>query len=47
MFFVDIEFNIKNADEKIISFNEIYTPIFEKKKYIHQTKGRYFNCSMP
>ena len=31
---VDIEFDRKNATEKQIFFNEIYTPIFEQKKLL-------------
>ena len=31
---VDIEFDRKNATEKQIFFNEIYTPIFEQKKVL-------------
>ena len=34
LFLVDIEFDRKNATEKQIFFNEIYTPIFEKKKVL-------------
>lgn len=39
LFVVDIEFDEKNADEKQLFFNKIYTPIFEKKKsFICQRK---------
>ena len=32
LFMVDIEFDLKNANEKQLFFNEIYTPILERKK---------------
>ena len=31
---VDIEFDHENANKKQLFFNEIYTPIFEKKKVL-------------
>ena len=34
LFVVDIKFNKEAADEKVLLFNEIYTPIFEKKKVV-------------
>ena len=34
LFIVDIEFNEQKASEKHFLFNEIYTPIFEKKKVL-------------
>ena len=34
LFAVDIEFDKKNATEKQLFFNEIYTTIFEKKKIL-------------
>ena len=30
LFIIDIKLNEKNADEKNLLFNEIYTPIFQK-----------------
>ena len=32
LFIVEIEFDYKNTREKELFFNEIYTPIFEKKR---------------
>ena len=32
LFMVDIEFDLKNANEKQLFSNEIYTPILERKK---------------
>ena len=34
MFVVDIVFDIKNATEKELAYNEIYPPIVEKQKII-------------
>ena len=34
LYFVDIQFDTKNASEKILAFNEIYPPIIEKQKVI-------------
>ena len=34
LYIVDIEFDIKNADERILAYNEIYPPIIEKQKRI-------------
>ena len=47
LFVVDIKFDIKNADRKQLFFNEIYSPIFEKKKFCRQMKDQFFNFSMP
>ena len=33
-YIVDIEFDTKNASEKILVYNEIYPPIIEKQKVI-------------
>ena len=35
LYIVDIEFDTKNASEKILAYNEIYPPIIEKQKVIH------------
>ena len=42
-FVVEIESGHKNADEKQLFLNEIFTPIFEKKKFFLQTKGLFPN----
>ena len=34
LYIVDIEFDTKNASEKMLSYNEIYPPIIEKQKVI-------------
>ena len=34
LYIVDIEFDIKNASDKILVYNEIYPPIIEKQKVI-------------
>ena len=34
LFVVDLEFNVERATEKELFFNEIYTPLFEKKKVL-------------
>ena len=34
LYIVDIEFDTKNASEKILTYNEIYPPIIEKQKVI-------------
>ena len=34
LYIVDIEFDKKNATEKILAYNEIYPPIIEKQKTI-------------
>lgn len=31
LFYVDIKFNEKLANEKVLLFNEIFTPLFKKK----------------
>ena len=41
-FIVDVEFNEEKASEKHLLFNEIYTPIFEKKKVLPPTKRSIF-----
>lgn len=43
LFVVDIEFDEKNADEKQLFFNKIYTLIFEKKKFYLPTKDLFSN----
>lgn len=43
LFVVDIESGHKNADEKQLFLNEIFTPIFQKKKFFLQTKGLFSN----
>ena len=47
LFVVDIKFETKNASEKQLFFNEIYSPIFEKKKFCRQTKDQFFNFLTP
>ena len=42
LFIVDIEFDYKNASEKELFFNEIYTPIFEKKKVLSANERSTF-----
>ena len=42
LFLVDIEFDKKNATEKQIFFNEIYTPVFEKKKVLSANERSVF-----
>ena len=37
-FVVDIKFDIRNANEKQLFFSEIYSPIFEKKKFCRKLK---------
>ena len=34
LFVVDIQFHQKNASKKQLFFNKIYSPIFEKKKFL-------------
>ena len=38
LFAVDIKFNEKARNEKALLFNEIYTPLFEKKKLLNRMK---------
>ena len=45
-FVVEIESGHKNADEKQLFLNEIFTPIFQKKKFFLQTKGLFSNFQM-
>ena len=42
LFIVDIEFDYKNASEKELFFNEIYTPIFEKKNVLSANERSTF-----
>ena len=42
LFIVDIEFDYKNSSEKELFFNEIYTPIFEKKKVLSANERSTF-----
>ena len=44
LFVVDIKFHQKNADEKQLFFNEIYSPIFEKKRCCLRMKDLFFYC---
>ena len=46
LFVVDIESGHKNADEKQLFLNEIFTPIFQKKKFFLHTKGLFSNFHM-
>ena len=41
-FLVDIHFNKRNASEKQLFFNEIYSPIFEKKKFLSANERSVF-----
>ena len=41
-FVVDIHFDYKNSSEKQLFFNEIYSPIFEKKKVLSANKRSVF-----
>ena len=34
LFVINIKFSNEAADEKVLLFSEIYTPIFEKKKVV-------------
>ena len=43
LFIVDFEFDQKGTTEKTLLFNEIYMPIFEKKKFFCPTKDLFFN----
>ena len=43
LFVVDFEFDNENADEKQLFFNEIYTPIFEEKKFYLPNKDLFCN----
>ena len=42
LFVVDIHFDQKNASEKQLLFNEIYLPIFEKKKVLSANERSVF-----
>ena len=42
LFVVDIHFDQKNASEEQLFFNEIYSPIFEKKKVLSPNKRSVF-----
>ena len=39
---VDIHFDQKNASEKQLFFNEIYSPVFEKKKVLSANERSVF-----
>ena len=41
-FVVDIHFDQKNASEKQLFFNEIYSPVFEKKKVLSANERSVF-----
>ena len=43
LFVVDLEFDVERATEKERFLNEIYTPLFEKKKYCLHVIDRCFN----
>ena len=43
LFIVDFEFDQKGTTEKTLLFNEIYMPIFKKKKLFCPTKDLFFN----
>ena len=47
LFVVDIESGHKNADEKQLFLNEIFTPIFEKKSFFCKRKDCFptFRCN--
>ena len=42
LFIIDIKLNEKNADEKNLLFNEIYTPIFQKDKCLDPSESSVF-----
>ena len=44
LFLVDTEFDKKNATEKQTFLNEIYTPIFEKKKVLSVNERSAFSA---
>ena len=44
LFVVDLEFDVERATEKERFLNEIYTPLFEKKKYFLHVIDQCFNC---
>ena len=46
LFVVDPQFDHKNADEKQLFFNKIYTIIFEKRKFYLPTKDLFSNSQM-
>ena len=41
---VDIKLNEKAANEKTLLFNEIYTPLFEKKKFVKPYERSVIQC---
>ena len=43
LFIIDIEFDYKNATKKQLFFNEIYIPIFEKKKVLPGNEKTVFH----
>ena len=47
LFVVNIKFDTKNASEKQLFFNEIYSPILRKKISCQQTKDHFFNFLTP
>ena len=42
LYVVDIEFDFKNATERIMAYNEIYPPIIEKHKIIDPCERSVF-----
>ena len=41
LFFVDIMFDFERCTAKELLFNEIYTPVFEKKQFYHRLKDLF------
>ena len=46
LFVVDIHFDKKNASEEQLFFNEIYSPIFEKKKVFSANERSVFSMRL-
>ena len=40
----DLKFNEKLANEKVLLFTEIYTPLFEKKSELNRLKDLCSSC---
>ena len=45
LYIVNIEFDTKNASEKILAYNEIYPPIIEKQKVIDPCERSTYHLS--
>ena len=44
LFMADLKFNEKLANEKVLLFTEIYTPLFEKKSELNRLKDLCSSC---